>query len=99
MSRKIYEVDAFIVDANGSFSRLQNYPKYFDSKNNNDDTGKTERKAKAEYYDTLGGFYNNQANRQIQTVIMRDAEGVTILRECIGGFPADPEPEVEEESN
>ena len=97
MARTILEVDFTIVDANGSFTHAQNYPKKFDSNNYDGDLEGTMKRAKAEYFTTLGGAYGNQANRQIQTVLLTNVYGATILRESIGSFAIESEPEEEPE--
>ncbi len=91
MDRVIFEVDAWIVDANGTFNRIQDFPKRFDSRSSGDPAG-TERRAKAEFHNQLGLMYANQAGRQIQTVVMRDVRGVTQELECIGKFQEETEP-------
>ena len=91
MARTILEVDAWVVDANGVFSRVQNYPKRFDSNSYSGDLEGTMRRAKAEYYNTLGDLYGNQANRQIQTCMLRTVYGQVVLCEYIGGFPVEEE--------
>ena len=94
MARTILEVDAFVVDANGTFNHMSGYPKRFDSKNYNDDLEGTMRRARAEYFTTLGTLYGSQSNRQIQTVMLYNVKGRIVLSESIGDFPA-PEPEPE----
>ena len=93
MARTILEVDFTIVDANGTFNHATNYPKKFDSNSYEGDLEGTMKRAKAEYFNTLGGAYGNQANRQIQTVKLSNVKGEVILRESIGGFPVEPEEE------
>ena len=87
MARTILEVDATVVDANGAFTHVTNYPKKFDSNSYSEDLEGTMKRAKAEYFNVLGGMYGNQAGRQIQTVVLRNVRGETILRESIGSFP------------
>ena len=94
MARTILEVDFTIVDANGTFNHASNYPKKFDSNSYEGDLEGTMKRAKAEYFNTLGGAYGNQANRQIQTVKLSNVKGEIILRESIGSFPVE-EPEEE----
>ena len=97
MARTILEVDATIVDANGSFNHITNYPKRFDSNSYEGDLEGTMKRAKAEYHHTLGDMYGNQAGRQIQTAVLRNVRGDVILRESIGSFPVDvPEEPVEQ---
>lgn len=96
MNRTILEVDAFIVDANGTFNRMTDYPKKFDSNFYNGDLEGTMKRAKAEYFNTLSGMYGNQAGRQIQTVTLSNVHGNIILRESIGTFPITESEELEE---
>ncbi len=86
MGRTILEVDATIVDSTGAFNHITNYPKRFDSNTYDGDLEGTMKRAKAEYYNTLGAMYANQANRQIQTARLSNVKGELILRESIGGF-------------
>ena len=96
MVRNIFEVDAMVVDANGTYNHMSGYPKRFDSNSYDGDLEGTMKRAKAEYYNTLGGMYGNQAGRQIQTVTLSNVYGVQILRDTIGQFQ-DLEPEPEEQ--
>ena len=93
MARTILEVDFTIVDANGTFNHASYYPKKFDSNSYEGDLEGTMKRAKAEYFNTLGGAYGNQANRQIQTVKLSNVKGEIILRESIGSFLTEPEEE------
>ena len=94
MGRTILEVDATVVDANGTFNHITNYPKRFDSNSYNNDLEGTMKRAKAEYYNTLGAMYANQSGRQIQTVKLSNVKGQLILRESIGDFPIEETEEV-----
>lgn len=98
MGRTILEVDATVVDSNGNFTHMTNYPKKFDSNTYSGDLEGTMKRAKAEYYNTLGNMYGNQANRQIQTVTLSNVKGDLLLHESIGSFSAE-EAEPEEEQN
>lgn len=93
MARNIFIVNATIVDANGSYAVLSGYPKTFDSKIYSDDIEGTLNRAKSDYHNVLGTMYGNQANRQIQTATLMTVRGDMILREAIGNFPVEPEPE------
>ena len=102
--RNIFEVDAIVVDANGTFNHMSGYPKRFDSNSYSEDIEGTMKRAKAEYYNTLGSMYGNQSNRQIQTVMLTTVKGKVILSDSIGDFPTPvteypvdevPEPETE----
>ena len=92
MARTILEVDATVVDANGTFNHMSNYPKRFDSNTYEGDLEGTMKRAKAEYYNTLGSMYGNQSGRQIQTVLLTNVKGETILRDSMGSFPVPEEP-------
>ena len=93
MARTILEVDATVVDANGTFNHMSGYPKRFDSNSYAEDLEGTMKRAKAEYYNTLGSMYGNQAGRQIQTVTLSNVRGDLILHESLGNFPIEVEPE------
>ena len=75
--RVIYEVYAKIVDANGNYNTLTNYPKAFDSRNNGNDADKTLLRATGEFHDTVGSMCKNDT-RQLQTVILMSADGFVI---------------------
>lgn len=83
MTRKIFEVYAKVVDANGSYNTLSGYPKAFDSRNYDNDIDKTLQRAKGEYHDTLGAMCKRD-DRQLQTVILMSADGFIIDHASIG---------------
>ena len=95
MARQIFIVDAFIVDANGTFNYLEGYPKKFDSRNYQNDVDKTQRRAEGDMSDVWGDMCKVDT-RQIQTVELKTVDGFQIDRKTMGGFPADPEPDSEE---
>lgn len=86
--RTIYTVNATIVDANGTFSTLANFPKRFDSESYNGDTQKALRRAKAAFHAVLGEMYAVDG-RMIQTVTLTDVKGREILRDSEGEFPVE----------
>lgn len=90
MARQIYEVYAKVVDSNGNYNTLTNYPKVFDSRNYQDDIQKTLKRARAEFHETLGAMYKRD-DRILQTVILMAADGSRILDECIGTLYEEPE--------
>ena len=96
MIRKIFEVYAKVVDANGNYNTLSGYPKAFDSHNYNDDVDKALNRAKAEYHETLGAMYKRD-DRQLQTVILMSADGFFIENCHIGGIADLPDPEPNQE--
>lgn len=93
MARQIYIVDAFIVDANGTFNHIDNYPKKFDSRNYQDDIEKTLRRAEGDMSETWGAMCKVDT-RQIQTVVLYSVDGFMIERKSSGQF-VEPEPNAE----
>ena len=96
MIRKIYEVTAKIVDANGVYNTLSGYPKTFDSKNYGNDVDKTLQRAEGELSETFGAMCKRD-DRQLQMVILMSVDGFVVDKKCIGyvhDLP-DPEPEIE----
>lgn len=98
MSRAIAIVNATQVitsEANpqGLFSVVSGFPKVFDSGVNGDIEANM-KAAKSAYFAQLSANYAN-ANpaRVLMTVTLEMASGEQILRESIGGLPAEPEPE------
>lgn len=92
MQRKIFEVYAKVVDANGSYNTLSGYPKTFDSRNYNNDVDKTLLRAQGEFHETVGAMCKRD-DRQLQTVILMAADGFVIQREAIGAIADLPDPE------
>lgn len=96
MARNIIIVNATQIvtsDAHpeGIFSTVSGFPKVFDS-GVNGDIEQTMNTAKAAYFDQLSKNYaNTNPNRVMTTVTLEMANGQQILRESIGGFPAEPE--------
>lgn len=99
MVRKIYEVYAKIVDANGNYSTLSGYPKAFDSRHYDNDIVKTRKRAEGEFSSTYGTMCTRD-DRQLQTVILMEADGTIIENRHLGKVAdlPDPEPETEEET-
>lgn len=86
MARQIFIVDAFIVDANGTFNHLDGYPKKFDSRNYQDDVEKTQRRAEGDMSETWGAMCKVDT-RQIQTVTLTTVNGFQIEYRTMGQFP------------
>lgn len=77
MARNIYIVDATLVDANGTFGRLNGYPKQIDSKNYNGDVDKARKRAEGYFSDVWSSFCNRD-DRQKQTVVLYSMDGTII---------------------
>ena len=96
MARNIIVVNATQLvtsDAHpeGIFSVVSGFPKVFDS-GVNGDIESTMNNAKAAYFAQLSANYGNtNPARVMTTVTLEMANGQQILRESIGGFPAEPE--------
>ena len=82
MKREIYIVDAIIVDANGTLSIPEGYPKTFDSKSYSGDADKAERYAEADASTMWASMCSNNANRQLQVVSCYSIDGFNVA-----GFP------------
>ena len=94
--RQIFIVNAYIVDANGAFNTLTGYPKTFDSKNYDNDTDKTYRRANGDYCEAVGAM-SKVDTRQLQIAkLMRINDGMTLALNKIGEIADLPEPEAEE---
>ena len=98
MSRAIAIVNATQVitsesNPQGLFSTVSGFPKVFDS-GANGDIEQNMKNAKAAYFAQLSANYaNTNPARIMMTVTLEMASGEQILRESIGGLPAEPEPE------
>ena len=90
--RQIFIVNAFVVDANGTFNNLSGYPKTFDSKNYQNDIGKTQRRAEGDMSETWGAMCKVDT-RQIQTVTLSTVDGFQIEKKTCGQFNYLPEVE------
>ena len=100
MARAIAIVNATQVitsesNPQGLFSVVSGFPKVFDSGVGGDIEANM-KQAKAAYHDQLSKNYaNTNPARIMMTVTLEMASGEQILRESIGGLPAEPEPEPE----
>lgn len=81
----------------GIFSVVSGFPKVFDS-GNDGDIEQNMKNAKSAYFAQLSTNYGNtNPNRVMMTVTLEMASGEQILRESIGGYPVQEEPEQTEE--
>lgn len=101
MARNIIIVNATQVVTSeshpeGIFSVVSGFPKVFDS-GDGGDIEQNMKNAKSAYFAQLSTNYGNtNPNRVLMTVTLEMASGEQILRESIGGLPAEPEPEPEQ---
>lgn len=96
MVRNIFEVYAKVVDANGAYNTLSGYPKVFDSRSYDNSVEKALKRARGEFHETFGAMCKRD-DRQLQTVILMQADGKQIERQTIGAIALDPDPEPEVE--
>ena len=96
MQRQIFIVNAYVVDANGTFNYLTGYPKTFDSRNYGGDVEKTRRRAEGDMSEAWGAMCKVDT-RMIQTVTLSLVDGYQIEKRSMGEFPVDPEPTPETE--
>ena len=95
MQREIYEIIAKIVDANGTYSTLDGYPKVISSRTYEGDLLKTRNRAYSAWHEVLGAMYKRE-DRQLQlAMILRVSDGYILERATIGAFVPDPDPEPE----
>ena len=92
--RNIYRVEAWIVDANGTFNVLTGYPKNFDSNSYEGDTDKALKRAMGDFSEVYGAFCKRD-DRLMQTVVLLQANGQELDRKCLG-TTIEPAPAVEE---
>lgn len=85
MKRRIYEVYAKVVDANGNYSTLSGYPKAFDSKNYEGNFTKAENRARAEFHSVLASMYPRD-DRLFQEAILLSTSGDVLEVEKIGNL-------------
>ena len=83
MRREIYEVYAKVVDSTGAYNTLSGYPKVFDSRSYDNDLDKTLRRARGEYYDTIGAMCKRD-DRQVQTVLLIRSDGIVVDYMSVG---------------
>ena len=81
--RKLYILLAWIVDANGSYHTLDNYPKLFDSKNYGNDPDKALLRARGDYHEAIAAMCKVDT-RKLQSIILVDETGFEIERFTTG---------------
>ena len=84
--RNIFIVDAHIVDSNGAFHYIDDYPKTFDSNNYQGDVDKTKKRAEGDLSEQWGAFCKRD-DRMIQTVSLTDVFGNVYVQKSMGNFP------------
>lgn len=83
MKRQIFIVNAYIVDANGTFNNLSGYPKTFDSRSYDNDIDKAQRRAVGDMSECYGSMCKRD-DRQLQAVMVTTADGFQVEKRSIG---------------
>lgn len=96
MKREIYIVNAYIVDANGTFNLLSGYPKAFDSKHYNNDVDKAMLRASSDYHEVLSAMYKAETRQMQIAEIMQMSTGMIMEMRRVGALADLPDPEPEE---
>lgn len=96
MRREIFEVHAKIVDANGTYNSLSEYPKVYDSKNYGNDIDKTLQRARGGWHEALEAMSKIDTRQVQEAYIIRVSDGLQIEIEKIGKLAELPDPNAEE---
>lgn len=84
-NREIFVVHASVVDANGTFNNLANYPKTYDTRQYGDDYAKTEQRAYGAFYDALADM-SLIDSRQVQIAyIIRVSDAAQLVARAMYG--------------
>ena len=100
MIRQIYIVRASVVDANGSWNELDDYPKTFDSKTYEKNYGENavniaKKRAEGDAAEAWSKMCKVD-NRQVQLVTVTTADGFEVLKYEEGKLAERPDPEAEQ---
>lgn len=89
-NRKIFTLNAWVVDANGAWHQYDGTPKTFDSKNYDNDIGKAQKRAYGEFSDIVGDM-SKVDTRMVQTVTLVDESGFDVVQPFADGSLSTPE--------
>ena len=96
MRRDIFRVEAWVIDANGTFNVISRngvtYPKNFDSRTYDGDVDKALKRAEGDFAEVWGEFCKRD-DRQVQTVTLLGMNGKVIMHKSMGAIAPDPDPE------
>ena len=100
MKRDIYRIEAYVVDANGTFNVLSGYPVTVDSKNHNNDLDITYQRAYGKYCEALGNMSKVDTRQHQMAMLVSVNNGVQLDKHVFGAIAdlPDPEPEPEEQA-
>ena len=94
-NRKIFTLNAWIVDANGTWNQYSGTQKTIDSKNYSGDIEKALKRAKGEFSDIVGDM-SKIDSRKLQTVTLVAEDGFNVVDPFTDGTLYEPDPEPEE---
>ena len=83
----IFIVDAFQIDAGGTFSHISGYPKTFNSESYDGDVDKALKRATGAFATAWASFCAVD-NFQMQSVTLTDATGFQLDKKVVGSLPA-----------
>lgn len=95
-NRKIYVLNAWVVDANGAWHQYDGTPRTFDSRNYNDDPNVALKRAEGAYHEIVGAMCKIDT-RKVQTVVLTAEDGFMPIAPFSCGTLAEQEPEPEPE--
>lgn len=90
-NRKIYVLNAWVVDANGAWHQYDGTPRTFDSRNYSDDPNIALKRAEGAYHEIVSAMCKID-NRKVQTVVLTAEDGFMSIPPFTSGTLAEPEP-------
>ena len=90
MQREIFKVDAYVVDANGTYNSITGYPKTFDSKNYDNNIEKAKQRAHGDCCDAFQAMCKNDTRKLQVAMVIQCSDGLQLRCERIGSL-AEPE--------
>ena len=90
MKRQIYRVDAWTIDANGTYHDYSDYPKNFDSRNYDNDTDKAFKRADGDASNVWASMCSNDT-RQLQVVVLSTIDGQQLYKKSTGALADVPD--------
>ena len=93
MKRNIYRIEAYVVDANGTFNDLSNYPVTIDSRSYDNDPNITYQRAYGKYCEAISAMSKVDTRQlQVATLIYVN-NGAQIDKHVFGELADLPDPE------
>lgn len=93
MKRDIYRIEAYVVDANGTFNELSGYPVTIDSKNYGNDLDITYRRACGKYFEALGNMGKVDTRQHQMAMLVNVNTGMQLDKHVFGAIADLPDPE------